>query len=1048
LDIDRGIAVGERGLILRTEDGGRSWTELGPRSTDSYYAIGFDESEALGESSRSGLVVGGRIDSVTGRSHGIVELTKDDGKTWTRSAAIGLPRLLGLQQIKHRHWIAWGDWSDHWQSSLFESIDGGRSWNARPTPSGHIRSAAVDKSGRTLIIDRNSRVYYSQNGLEYIPISVEFDPFRPLRFCRVSERGWWVGGDCGQLYFSADGLQWTRVLIPGNARDHALIHLKDAVVRGDKIWLVGEPGRVVWRSEDNGGNWTMSSMPFSSALTSIHALDEQVLLTCGALGRIHLSRNSGSAWIDCHVSGSRVACHAIASTEETMAWDALAYVVHESQRRASATLVHHQDLQGANGHRPERQERLIEAARQMGLDRLAVLSEFPVGDLRTGIRTTDLGYYQVADPSQSELVRQLVLEIRCNQPDLIIAEDTASKQSLVSATAAATQQAIQLAASPSFQCFSPESGLVLPAWNVQRVLLRTAGTGGLNFVPTTMLPNNGMLLSELMAPTRFLQSSNPVDPIRNVGKSSYRLPTQRTASIKHPLDGMILDPDTRRIEKQRVKRKMASLVAASNSASKASHLLATRGAGVWAEAAWDDAMMEFAKELPKDILLHSLWVMALDSRRAGNWHRWNSALNLIVERDGDGSMAELATRELMTYYGSPEVHRVLQDQWASIDSSKNSSSPSSGVATAAHASPFAVDQGVAFASIDIGSRLTPMARMRGTEIFARLLARWPEPWQAYRTEPEWAWLITSRYRSRAMLQGTPVAELKDQILWPTAHPSTTGWSALLVQEQLERSDPENDQPLRFRIPWVESRPYLDGNDDEDCWEHATEVQLGSLWSIDPNATPLRLMRDKDFLFLHCRCRKQAIVVDTESKSRPSSTRTAQRQRDRLDDRKDHVRIRLDLDRDYSTWFEFAWDSDGETLDQCNDMLWWNPEWYVAVNHDREFWSAEIAIPFASLFPDPHSDYPPTRQRASGPVVTAAVSEDRDIEAIDWGKQTWGLSLVREIPSAPMQSIPMSEGDRWARNQWILVSPRLPQPSPSAQAVDVADPTLSFPPTRR
>ena len=156
LDLDRAIAVGERELVLRSEDGGKTWRSVTARGAFTYFAVGFDSPDSLSDGPRGGLIVGGRIDSITGRSEGVVELTSDDGRTWSRVAAAGLPRLLGMQRVGYRHWIAWGDWSDHWQSSFFETTDGGKTWSARPTPSGHLRCAAMDGAGKTIVIDRTT----------------------------------------------------------------------------------------------------------------------------------------------------------------------------------------------------------------------------------------------------------------------------------------------------------------------------------------------------------------------------------------------------------------------------------------------------------------------------------------------------------------------------------------------------------------------------------------------------------------------------------------------------------------------------------------------------------------------------------------------------------------------------------------------------------------------------------------------------------------------------------------------------------------------------
>jgi len=65
-----------------------------------------------------------------------------------------------------------------------------------------------------------------------------------------------------------------------------------------------------------------------------------------------------------------------------------------------------------------------------------------------------------------------------------------------------------------------------------------------------------------------------------------------------------------------------------------------------------------------------------------------------------------------------------------------------------------------------------------------------------------------------------------------------------------------------------------------------------------------------------------------------------------------VRLRLDLDRDYTTCFEFAVDHRGKTNDRCWLDASWNPKWFVASGGDNAHWTIEAAIPWKSLTTTP------------------------------------------------------------------------------------------------
>jgi hypothetical protein len=165
LSIDKAIVVGDSNAILVTQDAGKNWRNIQPRSNAILYAIGFDDAPAR-NGARAGLIVGGYLEPETGRSVGSILISDDEGLSWQSINTLYLPRLIGLQRIKHHHWIAWGDWSSHHNSSLFETIDGGRTWSPRPVPCGHLQAVSISPEGKTLLVDRSGRVFFAEDGIE------------------------------------------------------------------------------------------------------------------------------------------------------------------------------------------------------------------------------------------------------------------------------------------------------------------------------------------------------------------------------------------------------------------------------------------------------------------------------------------------------------------------------------------------------------------------------------------------------------------------------------------------------------------------------------------------------------------------------------------------------------------------------------------------------------------------------------------------------------------------------------------------------------------
>ncbi len=111
-------------------------------------------------------------------------------------------------------------------------------------------------------------------------------------------------------------------------------------------------------------------------------------------------------------------------------------------------------------------------------------------------------------------------------------------------------------------------------------------------------------------------------------------------------------------------------------------------------------------------------------------------------------------------------------------------------------------------------------------------------------------------------------------------------------------------------------------------------------------------------------------------------------------RKNSIRLRFDLDRDYATWFELGWSDTGEVIDTCNDMIQWNPDWYMASTPTSNGWNAELAIPISELVsPD-------------NPIVTCMTHV--------------GISVIHNVPGRGARVMAPAVSDRFQSDQWTIV----------------------------
>ena len=133
------------------------------------------------------------------------------------------------------------------------------------------------------------------------------------------------------------------------------------------------------------------------------------------------------------------------------------------------------------------------------------------------------------------------------------------------------------------------------------------------------------------------------------------------------------------------------------------------------------------------------------------------------------------------------------------------------------------------------------------------------------------------------------------------------------------------------------------------------------------AAMIMLAYDDEFLYVASSCPRYPGAPAT-------SPVPADRQHDADIVAHERLAIALDIDRDYSTWYELQADIRGETHDRCWNDAGWDPQWYVAAQADDSHWRLEIAIPWSEM------------------VATAPQP-----------REAWGLSLTRLIPAQAVQT---------------------------------------------
>ncbi|HYY94885.1 MAG TPA: YCF48-related protein [Pyrinomonadaceae bacterium] len=244
-DSKRGWVAGDGGLVLHTEDGGRTWARQNIGTDENVDDIYFRDRED------------GYLLAVNQ-----IFTTEDSGQTWKLSARFLMqtfggasPELYSVRfTSKKRGWIV-GSLSrgDAVVDSLVLSTsDGGASWQRQRVP-------VPDEL-----------------------IHLDFDG---------DKRGWIVGSR-GRILHTTDGGESWQLQNSGTTATLYHVDFRDE----ERGWAVGERGTIL-RTEDGGQTWRATGAPVRSTLLSVIFVSKEEGWVAGRGGVILRSDDGGQTWL-------------------------------------------------------------------------------------------------------------------------------------------------------------------------------------------------------------------------------------------------------------------------------------------------------------------------------------------------------------------------------------------------------------------------------------------------------------------------------------------------------------------------------------------------------------------------------------------------------------------------------------------------------------------------------------------------------------------------------------------------------------------------------
>jgi len=243
------LAVGERGLIVYSDDQGRSWEQARVPVSETITAISFPTDD-------HGWAVG---------HGGVILHSGDAGESWQLQFDGNDANRQRLDFVTDRMMLL--------ESQLQEA------------------ESEPDDELQFQLEEAQFAVEDAELALETGPA----DPFLDVWF--ADDKFGLAVGAYGMLYRTDNGgLQW-RIAQAGieNLEGYHYYSLSAPRADGDTIYLSGEAG-IAYRSDDRGTTWQRLDLDYDGSLFGILALGDDEVLSFGLRGNIFLSADRGESW--------------------------------------------------------------------------------------------------------------------------------------------------------------------------------------------------------------------------------------------------------------------------------------------------------------------------------------------------------------------------------------------------------------------------------------------------------------------------------------------------------------------------------------------------------------------------------------------------------------------------------------------------------------------------------------------------------------------------------------------------------------------------------
>jgi photosystem II stability/assembly factor-like uncharacterized protein len=971
VDSQRGWAVGDRGAIWNTVDGGRRWRAQRSGVDCRLESVQFLDAE-------HGWVAGGVHHPYTHTSRGVLLRTRDGGKTWAHDKGLLLPALKRVKFFASSVGWAFGAPSAMFPGGVFVTENAGRTWTALEGVANPGWLAGDFAEGRAGAIAgrRGTLAVVRRRNVEEVHAAPAVLG-EPRRMKLMADGTGWLVGDGGLVRATANaGADWT--LPPHNSAQacgdfdwHAL------EVRGARIWIAGSPGTKVLHSADGGQSWQSFSTGQGLPIDGLSFADNLHGWAVGALGTILATDDGGRTWQRQRAGGGRAALLAVYSDAGSVPLELLSRLSASDGYLSAVDLVNRHDQEPGQEHRLGEADRIQAAMIAAGASAAELAWSFPVRQAGLGLSAEQLveGWDLANDGHGIERAEaHVVRQIRIWRPDVVLTHSASPRGDdpwghvINQVVLRSVEQAADATRFPE-----QIAQMGLEAWQVKKVFgsLPAGQVGSLNLNTSQVVSRLGASLADYASAPRGLIADEYLPAPSSFSFSLHVDTLPQGRGERDFFSGLALHP-AGEARRQSVETGMQNVDLMKRIAQRAANLkviLARPDASEVDQARFQAQIGELTAGLDEASGGQVIYQLAQLYHHAGRWPMAAETLSLLVDRFPQHPLTPAALVWLVQYWSSGEA------AWRE-----------------AHAKPAQAIVASAVRPIEFGPGAEHLpARQRAQ----KALAEQPSSQAGERpgvTQSLHATIETDR-AARALAVGkllderNPAVGAEPSVRFPLAvacrrqgeprlaqrhyadvaraRQHDAWWASAMGEHWLAK--PDDRPPKRVARIAAGEKPRLDGRLDDEIWKKAHSLELRSALVDDAEWPAVALLAyDQEYLYLALDCR-QATGLAYERGDSP-------RPRDGDLSAHDRVDFYIDIDRDFATAYRLSIDHRGWTGEACWGDATWNPTWYVAAGGEKGRWTAEAAIALDEL-------------------------DSRPSEA----KQVWALGIQRTVPGVGFQS---------------------------------------------